>query len=80
MVRYGKETKLSSTQVIEKAVKFFGPGGVGLEVQDQGPDCARFVGGGGFVSISLCQEEGRTHVDLTAREWDFQAKQFVSLL
>jgi len=80
MIRYGKETRLPPQQVIEKAIHFFGPGGVGLDVIDQGTGCARFEGGGGYVSIACCEGEKRTQVDLEAREWEHQAGQFVGKL
>jgi hypothetical protein len=85
MIHLGKESKLSPTKVLEKAVEFFGPGGVGLEVKEQDEGCARFEGGGGYVFVRVCEEgpalsgvEGKgTEVDLEAREWEYQAKQFM---
>ena len=38
MISYGKETKLKPDKVIDKAVQFFGPNGLGLQVEDQGSD------------------------------------------
>lgn len=78
MISLGKETRLQPTKVIEKAVRFFGPGGLGLEVRDEGEGCARFIGGGGYVSVTCCAGEKRTQVDVESREWDSQAKQFVA--
>jgi len=80
MISIGKETKLRPEKVIEKAIAFFGPQGVGLEVEDSGEGCARFAGGGGFVYVSACQGEKRTQVSVEAREWEPQAKQFVAKL
>jgi hypothetical protein len=80
MIRYGKKTKLDPDQVLEKARRFFGPGGLGLEAQDQEPGCGRWTGGGGFVSISTCQGTDGTEVDLQAREWENQAREFVGRL
>jgi hypothetical protein len=80
MIRYGKETKLNVEQVIERSVRFFGPGGVGLDVVDRGPGCARFEGSGGYVSVACCEGEKRTRVDLESREWEYQAGQFVGKL
>ena len=80
MISYGKETKLKPDQVIEKAVQFFGPDGVGLEITDQGEACARFEGGGGHVSITCCEGEKHTQVSLESREWEYQAGQFVGKL
>ena len=77
MARYGKESKLSLTKVTEKALQFFGPGGVGLEVKEQGENCALFEGGGGHVFFQACEKDGGAEVDLETREWDYQVKQFM---
>jgi hypothetical protein len=93
MARYGKESKLSPDKVMEKALEFFGPGGLGLEVKEQGEDCATFEGGGGHVFVQVCEKgpalsgvEGPvlsgvegigSEVDLETREWDYQVKQFM---
>ena len=80
MINYGKETRLTPAKVIGKAVRFFGPSGVGLGVTDQGPTCARFEGGGGYVAVSCCEGEKRTQVSVVSREWEFQAGEFVGKL
>lgn len=80
MIRYAAESKLSAEQVVERATAFFGPGGVGLSVTEQGPACARFVGGGGYVSLSLCRGEKLTQVEIEAREWEHQAGEFLKAI
>ena len=80
MISYGKHTRLKPAQVIQKAVSFFGPAGVGLAVQDRGGGCARFVGGGGFVFVSTCEGERRTEVSLETREWEIPSKDFIAKL
>jgi hypothetical protein len=55
MARYGKESKLSPAKVLEKALQFFGPGGLGLEVEEQGEGCVTFEGGGGHVFVQACE-------------------------
>jgi hypothetical protein len=77
MIHLGKESKLSPPKVLERAIEFFGPGGVGLEVKEQDESCTRFEGGGGFVFVRVCEGEKGTEVDLEAREWEYQAKQFM---
>ena len=78
MIHLGKESKLSPTRVLEKAIEFFGPDGVGLEVKEQDEGCARFEGSGGYVFVQVCKKEGGgTDIDLEAREWEYQAKQFL---
>ena len=77
MARYSVETKLSTEQAIEQAVAYFGPGGVGLEVTEQGDCCTHFVGGGGHVRVTVAAGERRTTVELETREWDYDVKQFM---
>jgi hypothetical protein len=77
MACYGKESKLSPDKVMEKALEFFGPGGLGLEVKDQGEGCATFEGGGGHVFVQVCEGGKGSEVDLETREWDYQVKQFM---
>jgi hypothetical protein len=77
MARYGVESKLSPAQVVEKALAFFGPGGLGLEVAEQEECCARFEGGGGHVFVNAAEKDKGSQVDLETREWDYQVKQFM---
>ena len=77
MASYSVETKLSPDQAMEKAVAYFGPGGVGLEVTEQGDCCASFVGGGGHVRVTVAAGDPRTTVALETREWDYDVRQFM---
>jgi hypothetical protein len=77
MARYGKESRLSPTKIMEKALGFFGPGGLGLKVKEQGEGCATFEGGGGHVVVQACEGGKGSEVDLETREWDYQVKQFM---
>lgn len=77
-MRYGMKTKMSPSEVVEQAVTYFGPEGLGLDVTSQEACCARFEGGGGYVLVTAEEAEDHTEVDLETREWDFQVKQFMS--
>jgi len=77
MLKIGTKTKLSPEEAVKRAVEFFGPGGYGLEVKNQTPDCAYFEGGGGGVNVTACTEEKGTSVELESREWDYQVKEFI---
>ena len=77
MLKIATKTKLSPEEAIKRAVEFFGPGGYGLKVKEQNPDCASFEGGGGGVEVTACAEEKGTSVELESREWDFQVKEFI---
>lgn len=79
MIKVGKESKLSPSEVVAKAVGFFGPSGAGLNLVDQGTCCARFEGAGGYVSVQTADvddSEGSS-VTVEGREWEFQIKQFM---
>ncbi len=80
MARYSVETRLSPEQAIQRAVSFFGKGGVGLDMTEQGDCCVHFVGGGGHVRVTVTAGDPRTTVELETREWDYDVKQFMRKL
>lgn len=80
MLKIGKESKLKPEEAIKKAVDFFGPGGYGLEVEDEGNCCSVFKGGGGSVRVSAYESGKGSTVDVEAVEWEVQAKEFMSKL
>ncbi len=41
------------------------------------PQCHTFKGGG-FVTVTVCPEEGETWFALVTQEWDYQGKRFAS--
>jgi hypothetical protein len=79
MIRMSKVTKLTSEQVISKAVGFFGPGGWGLEVEERAACCARFFGVGGHVFVQASDDEtaAKREVIVEGREWENQIQQFM---
>jgi len=74
------KTSLTDKEVIQELKEFFGKGGLGLDLTEEGPGCLTFEGGGGHVTATLCLEEGKTRINLVTQEWDFQVKQFASRL
>lgn len=79
MGRYGKKTRLKPPEVIERALSFFGEGGVGLEIVERSEEMVCFEGGGGRVTIIACLND-ETDVDMETREWDYQVKRFMGKL
>jgi hypothetical protein len=77
MIRISKITGLTPGEVIDRASRFFGSGGVGLRERDRTECCVVFEGGGGYVSISVIDEEGKRKVDVETREWDYHAREFL---
>jgi hypothetical protein len=80
MLNLERKTKLSQEEVLKKLKQFFGKGGLGLELSDEAPQCLTFIGGGGYVTATLCSEEDRTRVNLVTQEWDYDVKEFASSL
>jgi uncharacterized protein (DUF39 family) len=77
MMKYGTETGLSTEEVLNKAEKYFGEGGLGLEVTSRDDCCIYLEGGGGHVAVTVVQGK-KTAVDVETREWDYQVKKFIS--
>jgi hypothetical protein len=75
----GKESNLGPSEIIEKAVAFFGPMGLGLTVVDQSDCCARFEGSGGYVFADAAglKETDGSKVSIEGREWDYHIKRFM---
>ena len=53
MIKIAKQTGLAPEEIIDRASKFFGKGGEGLEEKERNPCCLSFEGAGGFVSITI---------------------------
>jgi hypothetical protein len=77
MALYSVETKLSPEKALEKAIAYFGEGGLGLELTEQNSCCVFFEGGGGHVSVTVVEGERKTTVELETREWDYHVKRFM---
>ena len=80
MINLDVKTKLKQEDVIDRLKKFFGKGGLGLEIVEETPQCLTFEGGGGHVTATVCPEEGKTKINLVSQEWDSQVKKFASSL
>lgn len=80
MLNLEVKTKMTQEEVSRQLKNFFGKGGMGLEIQEETPQCLTFEGGGGYVTASLCSEEGKTRISLVTQEWDYQVKKFASSL
>jgi hypothetical protein len=80
MIKIANQTRLAPEEVVERASKFFGKGGEGLEEKGRNACCISFEGGGGYVSISIFDEEKQRTVEVESREFEYQAKQFLATL
>ena len=80
MLNMETKTKLDRDLLIKKMNDFFGSGGLGLELTENGADCFTYTGGGGFVEITLCNDEKKTSVNMITREWEIQVKKFAQMI
>jgi hypothetical protein len=80
MINLEVKTGLTPEEVASRLKKFFGKGGRGLELTEETPQCLTFEGGGGYVTATLCLDEGKTRINLVTQEWDYQVKEFASSL
>jgi hypothetical protein len=80
MYRITVATKLSPEDAIKEAVKFFGPDGIGLRINDQDSTGARFEAKLGFVAVDASPAEKGSSVDLVTEELEYEVKKFMSLL
>ncbi len=78
MINLEVKTKLRQDEVMDRVKKFFGKGGLGLEIAEEAPQCLTFEGGGGHVTVTVCLEEGKTRINLVSQEWETQLKKFAS--
>jgi hypothetical protein len=80
MLRIAKQTGLKPAEIIDKGSRFFGKQGVGLEEKERNPCCISFESGGGYVAVSIVDENGRRTVDIETREFEYQVKKFLKSL
>jgi hypothetical protein len=77
MLSITKESKLKPEEVVQRAVKFFGPEGLGLKMVEQDKCNAVFEGGGGYMKVMAATSTKGSKVDVETREWESQAKDFL---
>jgi hypothetical protein len=81
MIRLGTITRREPVEVLDRAVGYFGPQGLGLAISRRSSDSVYFEGAGGFVQIDVkTLEDGKTDVDIQAQEWDYDAGKFLTIL
>jgi hypothetical protein len=80
MISLSKNSKLKPEDVINKAISFFGPKGYGLTIQEQEACYVALEGGGGGVNVNAAAATKGSTVDVEAREWESQAKDFMASL
>jgi len=77
MIRIAKQTRLKPEDIMERASKYFGKGGEELQEMQRNLCCISFEGVGGYVSVSVVEEDKHRVVDVESREFEYQAKRFL---
>lgn len=78
MLRISKESRLAPGEILSKASRFFGKGGEGLEETERGSCCISFAGAGGYVTVTVSEAGHRREVNVESREFEYQARQFLT--
>ena len=76
-MNYEKKIKHEPAKVLQEAIHFFGPGGMGLDIVEQDETHASFEGGGGYVYVRFREEEKSWQVEVETREWDYNVQKFL---
>ena len=80
MLRISMQSQLNTDEILSTASRYFGKGGEGLDETERGPCCISFSGGGGYVTVTVCEQDNKREVVVETREFEYQAKQFLDLV
>jgi len=82
MISVETQSRLAGRTIIQKAIRYFGPEGLDLEVSEQSDRSAKFEDCTGFVSITLHlpDQSSRTHVKAIGRKYGAQMHAFIDAL
>ena len=81
MAHYCKHCENSPLKVLQSAVRFFGPEGLGLKVNEQNKEkqecCACFAENTGHIYVKAVVKDRGSEVEVQSYELDEQAKNFL---
>jgi len=80
MLNVSGKTNLSPEKIEQKIMTFFGAKGLNLDLVKKEPDHMAFEGGGGYVDITICEEDKQNRVDIVTQEWEYHVKNFLAEL
>ena len=80
MIRMAKQTRLNPKEIIVRAVEFFGEKGEQLKERERNNCCVYFEGVGGYVMISIAEENKKRTLDIETREFEYQVKRFLKTI
>jgi hypothetical protein len=78
MLRITRQTRLKPADIIDRASDYFG--GEALEEKERNPCCISFEGAGGYVAVTVVDEDNHRMVDVETREFEYQVKRFLERL
>lgn len=80
-MRYSAETRLTVSQLMQRAIDYFGPNGsAGLTITEQGEYRIVFAGGGGYVIAEARRAPAGSRIELEVQEFDREAQTFLGTL
>ena len=80
MLNMEVRTALSVEEIEKQLKEFFGTGGLGLELKEEGPGRLTFTGGGGTVTAAFRAEGGKTLMKIVTSGWAVPVKKFIDNL
>jgi hypothetical protein len=78
-MQYKVKTTLSSQQVMEQAIAYFGAQGKGLALTSQHKRAMRLQGNDGYVAV-MVKSESPTLIEIDTRTWEKAVQQFIAQL
>jgi len=73
-----RQTKKSPEKIMAKAKSFFGSEDGGMKMTRDEDHRVSFQGGDGYVTVKITEDDSKKNrVEITTREYEFQAKQFL---
>lgn len=79
MMRMSRTCRLRPGRVLDRAIRFFGAGGLNLERTTSGPTEVEFEGTDGYVAVSAFTDEvnpERSRVVVFTKGWEPEAHKF----
>ena len=84
MAHYCKDCKHAPAIIIKKAIKFFGPDGLGLrlkeEVKEIGMCCASLEGEDSHIFLKASKNKKGSEIEVEAYKLDQHAEQFLEIV
>ncbi|MBT8372056.1 MAG: hypothetical protein KJO34_13910, partial [Deltaproteobacteria bacterium] len=77
MIHISRKTHKTPEVIVNRAIKYFGKNGLGLEKKEETPCCLLFEGVGGYVAVNIVDRSKHRMVDVESKEWDYHAKRFL---